>query len=408
MSTRAWRAARLKHMVQRVRNGVWGEDPHENGSDVACVRAADFDRQRLRVKADGLPFRYVDGNALAAHRLVPGDLILEKSGGGERQPVGAAVLFDLDIAAVCSNFCARLRPANDIDPRFLNYSLAAAYYLGISERSVKQTTGIQNLDTDEFLATRWSYPDAGEQRRIADFLDAETARIDRLQDSLHAVLALLTERDAATCDAAFAGSARRVQLRRIVTRWIDYRGATPTKTSTGVPLITARNLSGGRIDHERSPEYISADDYRDWMRRGLPRPGDVLLTTEAPLGEVAILQDAGVALAQRIILMRTGEQLPGQWIYWYFRSPLGKSELLKRATGSTALGIKADTLRSVPIPTFDNAQMRQRIEHIESRFRDTDRLRVPVRRQLDLLRERRQALITSAVTGQSDLSGYRR
>lgn len=67
---------------------------------------------------------------------------------------------------------------------------------------------------------------------------------------------------------------------------IDYRGKTPPKTEAGVPLITAKVIKGGTILTDRR-EYIAEATYETWMRRGLPKSGDVLITTEAPLGEVA-------------------------------------------------------------------------------------------------------------------------
>ena len=83
---------------------------------------------------------------------------------------------------------------------------------------------------------------------------------------------------------------------------IDYRGKTPRKTSSGIPLITAKVVKGGRI--KTPTEFIAIEDYDFWMRRGIPRLGDVLITTEAPLGEVAQLCQQRVALAQRLILLR--------------------------------------------------------------------------------------------------------
>lgn len=73
---------------------------------------------------------------------------------------------------------------------------------------------------------------------------------------------------------------------------IDYRGKTPKKTSSGVPLITAKIIKNGRI--ETPTEFISVDDYDSWMVRGFPKVGDVVLTTEAPLGEVAQLDDSNI------------------------------------------------------------------------------------------------------------------
>ena len=78
---------------------------------------------------------------------------------------------------------------------------------------------------------------------------------------------------------------------------IDYRGKTPRKTCSGIPLITAKIVKGGRI--VTPDEFIAADDYDLWMRRGIPEAGDVLITTEAPLGEVAQLGSERVALAPK-------------------------------------------------------------------------------------------------------------
>ena len=83
---------------------------------------------------------------------------------------------------------------------------------------------------------------------------------------------------------------------------IDYRGKTPRKTKVGIPLITAKIVKNGTILPVN--EFIAEEDYTAWMTRGLPMVGDVVVTTEAPLGEVAQLRDAHVALAQRIITIR--------------------------------------------------------------------------------------------------------
>ena len=69
---------------------------------------------------------------------------------------------------------------------------------------------------------------------------------------------------------------------------IDYRGKSPEKTNFGVPLVTAKIVKGGRI--ETPEEFIAEEDFNSWMRRGMPKAGDVVMTTEAPLGEVGTCQ----------------------------------------------------------------------------------------------------------------------
>jgi type I restriction enzyme S subunit len=143
-----------------------------------------------------------------------------------------------------------------------------------------------------------------------------------------------------------SGRFRSIVLADCMSAIIDYRGKTPRKTDTGVPLITARVVKGGRI--ETPNEFIDPREYDDWMRRGLPQVGDVLLTTEAPLGEVAQLLDARVALAQRLILLRgRPDVLDNTYLKFLMMSADVQSQLQGRASGTTVVGIKQSELRKV-------------------------------------------------------------
>ena len=137
-------------------------------------------------------------------------------------------------------------------------------------------------------------------------------------------------------------------LENALEKLIDYRGKTPEKTTSGVPLITARIVKDGRI--ETPTEFIAADKYAYWMTRGLPKVGDVVLTTEAPLGEVAQIKAAHVALAQRIVLLRgKAEMLDNTYLCYLLQTPEMQEELAARATGTTVLGIKQSELRQITI-----------------------------------------------------------
>ncbi len=130
---------------------------------------------------------------------------------------------------------------------------------------------------------------------------------------------------------------------------IDYRGKTPQKVSFGVPLITAKIVKGGRIlDAE---EFIAESDYVAWMRRGMPLPGDVVVTTEAPLGEVAQLDDRKIALAQRLIGLRgKPDRLDNTFLRFAMQAAIVQDQLASRASGTTVLGIRQAELRHVEIP----------------------------------------------------------
>jgi type I restriction enzyme S subunit len=132
---------------------------------------------------------------------------------------------------------------------------------------------------------------------------------------------------------------------------IDYRGKTPEKTTSGIPLITAKVIKGGRI--ETPNEFIAFDNYDAWMRRGIPECGDVVLTVEAPLGEVAQLGPEKIALAQRVVTLRgKANFLDSTYLLYWLQSEDAQEQLKARATGTTVIGIKQSELRklSVPIP----------------------------------------------------------
>ncbi len=137
-------------------------------------------------------------------------------------------------------------------------------------------------------------------------------------------------------------------LEKCLEALIDYRGKTPDKTDAGIPLITAKIIKSGRI--ETPTEFIASDNYEAWMRRGIPRAGDVVLTVEAPLGEVAQLGPEKVALAQRVVTLRgKAGLLDSTYLLYLLQSEETQEQLRSRATGTTVLGIKQSELRKVPI-----------------------------------------------------------
>ena len=135
---------------------------------------------------------------------------------------------------------------------------------------------------------------------------------------------------------------------------IDYRGKTPVKTDAGIPLITAKIIKDGRI--KTPTEFIAKDQYDAWMRRGLPKTGDVVLTVEAPLGEVAQLGPEKIALAQRVVTLRgKAGLLDSTYLLYLLQTKEMQSQLKSRATGTTVLGIKQSELRKVTLtlPSFN-------------------------------------------------------
>ena len=97
---------------------------------------------------------------------------------------------------------------------------------------------------------------------------------------------------------------RPTAIKHLLEAVIDYRGKTPPKSKNGIPTLTAGNVKKGRIDLSKV-SYVSRETYSSWITRGLPKPNDVLITTEAPVGEVAPFPgDRTYLMTRRVIALR--------------------------------------------------------------------------------------------------------
>lgn len=152
-----------------------------------------------------------------------------------------------------------------------------------------------------------------------------------------------------------------------VCQFIDYRGKTPEKTENGIPLITAKNVKKGFIQKEPE-EFISPDDFDTWMTRGIPQKGDVLITTEAPLGNVAQINTTEkIALAQRLItLIPDRKILLDRFLKEILLTEKLQSSLIANQSGSTVYGIKASILKDIQIPLPPISIQQEIVAEIES------------------------------------------
>lgn len=154
-----------------------------------------------------------------------------------------------------------------------------------------------------------------------------------------------------------------------VCSFIDYRGKTPPKTASGIPLITAKIIKNGQILPPQ--EYIAESYYSEWMRRGIPKKGAIVLTTEAPLGEVAQIDtDKKLAFAQRVIILEPDERyLVPDYLLYALQDVTLKERIHAKATGTTVLGIKSAELKKVQID-LPSVVMQRKISSI---LKDIDR-----------------------------------
>ena len=316
-----------------------------------------------------------------------------------------------------------------IDRRHTAVDLRWLYYVLLSRdlRGLSQDVGVPGLSREAaYNAAGPTPPDIEEQRRIAGFLDVETARLDGLLELRGRQMRALAEKKSLLFEAAVARygvalpatlvpgpDAWRLpdgwlvtSLSRVLDRLTNgYVG--PTRDileNDGVRYIQGLHIKGGDIDFERRPFFVSAAWHRDRPRINLRR-GDVLIVQTGDIGQVAVVPpDFGEASCHALLIARVRKGLlTGEYLGAYLRSHFGYRSLLSRATGALHPHLEGG-IRDVPVlvpplwlqsPLVDEiAAGRSKIKGLEAR----------VQRQVELLSERRVALITAAVTGQVDVT----
>lgn len=182
-----------------------------------------------------------------------------------------------------------------------------------------------------------------------------------------------------------------------ISRFIDYRGKTPNKTNNGIPLITAKNVRMNQLNEEPR-EYIAIEDYDKWMTRGIPNQGDILFTTEAPLGYVAELNISGkVALAQRII---TIQSLNNPYLKFALMSPQIQENIKRNATGTTVAGIKASKLKLLPVPIPPMNEQKRIADKVERLLNKINQAKQLIEEAKETFELRRAVILDKAFRGE--------
>lgn len=178
--TSEWPEMSLKFVIRERFVGDWGGEPGTAEVDSVCVRVADFDRPTNTVNDQVPTTRSYSRAKYEAKRLQHHDILVERSGGGDKTPVGSAMLYTGGDEALCANFIEVVRLKEDQLPEYWVHILRREYMGRNTMRFVKQTTGIQNLDPQSFYDQKFPVPSLNEQHRLAEELRQRTSEIDSL------------------------------------------------------------------------------------------------------------------------------------------------------------------------------------------------------------------------------------
>ena len=190
-----WSTLPIRFLLSEHISGSWGNDEQHNDNDRICVRIADFDYSKIQFKENiDYTIRNYSTYEIYYKTLQIGDLLIEKSGGGEKTPVGRTVVYRLPYNALFANFmdCIRLKPEYNVE--YIKYAFWALYNNGITNLYYNQTTGIQNLNmTKYFREVKLTIPSIEEQVIVSNFLDERCTIINSLISDIQSQIEVLEE-----------------------------------------------------------------------------------------------------------------------------------------------------------------------------------------------------------------------
>lgn len=281
----------LGDLLESSDSGVWGDEDLDAG--VSVLRSTNFNPDGT-LDLTKLTFRALDARDQSRKLLRAGDILLEKSGGGPKQPVGRVCLFLGDAAPhAFGNFIARLRPARRVLSEYLFYYLWQFHSSGKTSHYQKQTTGIRNLEFRRYLTIPVPVCAIEEQRRIVDQL-SRAESIVRLRGQAQQKAAALipamfvdTFGDPVTNPKGWPVKA----LADLCLGVFDIDHKMPKAVDAGIPFISAKDLlDEGTICFD-DVKKISLEDFHRLSRKGRPKRNDIIYSRiGARLGKARLVE----------------------------------------------------------------------------------------------------------------------
>ena len=364
------------------------------------------------------------GADLSGYRVVQRrDLIINKM----KTWQGSLGVSELDGIVSPAYFVCR--STGEADDRFMHHllrssSLIAEY--GARSKGIRPSQW--DLPWDEFASIKVRLPNLDLQRRLASYIDAETARFDALISKKRRLIELLDERrsnfvsEAVTIGLEHNGESvdtrnryvrgipkcwRLMRLRHIVEQIVD----TPHKTAPVVDdgkylVVRTSNVKKGRLILDGA-RYTDRASWIEWNHRGEPRPGDVMFTREAPAGEAcAVPANTPLCIGQRMVLFRINQAVVcGEWIVHSIYSGPAQRFIADLSNATTVAHLNMGDIYDIPIAVPDLREQQRILNRIRSEVRRHEKAVAKLNKQIILLAERRQALITAAVTGEISVPG---
>ena len=287
---------KLGELLLNTFSGEWGTEEGELLTPV--LRTSNFNEDgSLNYSTPAM--RCIPEGKVAKKRMVRGDIILEKSGGTPKRPVGIMAFYDSDALALCSNFNQVLRfDESRILPRFAFHQLRWLKDRNAFDRYTRKTTGLQNLQMKKLIELKLRVPQIEAQTSIATTLDEIVCDQRTLQQEIACLDSLVKSRFVEMFGDLDSDDSR--PLKDVCSIITDGTHQPPKFVDEGIPFLFVSNIASDVVDYETN-KFISAEDYEQLIRRTPIEIGDVLVSAVGSFGHPAIVRDGRPFCFQRHI-----------------------------------------------------------------------------------------------------------
>lgn len=364
---KGWEYKKLGEVTSFFRGLTYSGKDEVDKSNNIVLRSNNIDLSTNSLNFDELKF-ISDSITIPQDKKLRKNSIFMCMSNGSKQHLGKVAFIEKEYPYAFGGFMGLIVPNEDkLVPKFTYYYFCSQKFKNYLS-AIGNGANINNIKYIDIAKDSIPLPPKSTQLAIVSELDKinELIRLkkEQLKDFDNLAQSLFYEMFGDPVENEKGWEVKK--LGEIYT-FIDYRGKTPTKIKSGIPLITAKNVKRGFLDYTIA-EYISPQDFLQRQSRGIAQKGDLLFTTEAPLGNVAIANISVFSTGQRLIALQQKCELENRYVMFHMLTDYFQDVLKKHATGSTAQGIQAAKLKHIPIPLPPLSLQRlfaQRIEQIE-------------------------------------------
>ena len=333
----------------------------------------------------------------------PGSLVVST-----RAPVG--YVAELRMAAATNQGCRTLVPYANVDTRFFRYALVARR---AQLQSMGQGSTFQEVSAGDLARIHLPAPDRAAQRVIADYLDRETAGIDALVEKKQRLLALTGARFWSLVDSLIVHLGNPVPLARDLVSACDgpfgSELASAHYAEFGARVVRLGNI--GRWEFRRSDEAFISDSYYEVLRDHNVEGGDLLVAALGdelnPLGRACVAPPGlGKAIVKAdCFRLRLGPSWVPEFVALWFSSDRGSALISQVQRGSTRQRANIGDIAHIAVPRPTVGHQAEVVAKAARALAERSAIGERLERQIQLLRSRRHALITTAVSGQISSPG---